>query len=78
MLSELREARKAILSSPNAAELDKRLGVFPFDQKEALRRQDILQGTKEKPVTPLRRLELIRQWEQEFKAEYKKLRDEAK
>lgn len=78
VLSELRDARKAIFASPRAAELDARLGVFPYDQKEALKRQDQLAGTKESPVTPLRRLELIRQWEKEFKAEYRKLLDEAK
>lgn len=77
VLSELRETRKAILTSANAAELDRKLGVFPFDQQEALRRQDQLQGTKANPVTPLQRLALIRRWEQEFKAEYKALREAA-
>ena len=69
VLSELRETRKLILASPNAAELDRKLGMFPFDQKEAMLRQKALGSAK-----PLQRLELIRTWEQQFKAEYKALR----
>ncbi|QOV90433.1 ABC transporter substrate-binding protein [Humisphaera borealis] len=73
VLAELRETRKLILASPAAVELDKKLGTFPFDQKEALARQKTLNAAK-----PLQRLELIRGWEQEFKAEYKALREQVK
>src|SRR5439155_2608226 len=38
LLDELRQTRSAILASPRAAELDARLGMFPFDQKETLAR----------------------------------------
>ncbi len=71
-LDELRATRKAILASPRAAELDAELGVFPFDQREALRRQATW-----KKATPVEQLRLMRDWTGEFQAEYRRLRNEA-
>jgi ABC-type Fe3+ transport system substrate-binding protein len=72
LLDDLRETREAILASPKAAELDRKLGKFPFDQKEALRRMALL---KQSP--PAKRLELQRQWTDEFRDEYANLRAQA-
>jgi ABC-type Fe3+ transport system substrate-binding protein len=73
LLDDLRDTREAILKSPNAKELDRQLGKFPFDQKEALRRAALL---KQSP--PAKRLELQRQWTEDFRQEYAKLRELAK
>ncbi|HEY7090399.1 MAG TPA: extracellular solute-binding protein [Tepidisphaeraceae bacterium] len=72
LLDELRETRRVILASPRAAELDAKLGMFPFDQKEALRRTKEWMGSR-----PIQRLALQRQWTADFRDEYRKLREEA-
>jgi iron(III) transport system substrate-binding protein len=72
LLDELRETRKAILASPRAAELDARLGVFPFNQKEALRRAEQLRN-----ASTIESLDLQRKWTEEFREEYRQLRQEA-
>ncbi|HVT89427.1 MAG TPA: extracellular solute-binding protein [Tepidisphaeraceae bacterium] len=72
VLNDLRATRAAILSSTHAAELDAKLAVFPFDQKEALRRLD-----EYRKVSPVEKLVLIRKWTSEFRDEYRALRDEA-
>ena len=61
LLDELRETRIAI-DRAGRKDLEAKLGTFPFDQAEALRRAD--QWSK---ATPLQRLELERKWKQEFK-----------
>ena len=71
-LDELRDTRAAILASPRAGELDARLGVFPFGQTEALERMK-----RYRAASPLERLTLQRQWTEEFRAEYRRLREEA-
>jgi ABC-type Fe3+ transport system substrate-binding protein len=72
LLDELRATRAAILRSPRAAELEAKLGRFPFDQKEAIRR------LKEwKSAGPARQLELQRRWTEAFREEYRRLREEA-
>ena len=71
-LEELRDTRQAILASPRAAELDAKLGRFPFDQREALRR--LAQWKQAKGATLL---ELQRRWTAEFRDEYRRLREEA-
>jgi ABC-type Fe3+ transport system substrate-binding protein len=71
-LQELRRARSAIVASPRAAELDTKLGMFPFDQQEALAR-----GKRWAAASPLDRLNLRRQWTEEFRQEYRRLREEA-
>ena len=69
LLDELRETRAAI-DRTGRKDLEAKLGVFPFDQAEALKRME--QWNK---ATPLERLELERRWKYEFKEEYRKLRD---
>jgi iron(III) transport system substrate-binding protein len=71
-LPELQKTRQAILASPRAAELDARLGMFPFDQKEALRRLAVF-----KKATSIQQLALKRAWSDEFRAEYDLLRVDA-
>jgi hypothetical protein len=71
-LDELRETRKEILASPRAAELDARLGKFPFGQAEALKR-----SAEYKIATPVKQQAIIRRWTGEFEAEYRQLREEA-
>ncbi len=71
-LEELRDTRAAILASPHAKELDARLGIFPFDQKEALRRAAVF-----KVATPVEQLALKRAWAEEFRSEYALLRVDA-
>lgn len=71
-LDELRQTRKMILASNRATELDAKLGMFPFDQKEAL-----IRAKEYLAATPLKRLELSRQWTEEFRREYAELRSEA-
>ncbi len=73
VLEELRDTRAAILASARAAELDAKLGMFPFDQKEALRRANTW-----KDSTPLQRLALQREWTEQFRREYRALRDQAR
>ena len=72
VLDELRATRAAILASPRAAELDAKLGRFPFDQKEAIRRASEWQS-----ASAAGRLELQRRWTREFREEYQTLREEA-
>lgn len=72
VLDELREARRAILASPRATELDARLGLFPYDQKEALAR-----AARFKSAAMIDRLEMQRAWTEEFRQEYRTLREEA-
>ncbi|MEA2709619.1 MAG: iron(III) transport system substrate-binding protein [Phycisphaerales bacterium] len=69
LLDDLRETRAKLLASSRSKELDAKLGIFPFDQQEALRRMQIWSKS-----TPLERLALQRQWTAEFRAEYASLR----
>jgi len=55
-----------------AAELDAKLGVFPFDQKEALAR-----AAKFKAAGMIDKLAMQRAWAAEFREEYRQLREEA-
>jgi spermidine/putrescine-binding protein len=71
-LDELRQTRKMILASPRAKELDAKLGLFPFDQREALAR-----AKQWLAADVLQRLELQRKWSEAFRAEYVTLRAEA-
>jgi spermidine/putrescine-binding protein len=71
-LDELREARAAVARSPRAAELDARLGVFPFGQAEALKRM-----ARYHDADALERLALQRRWTEEFRQEYRRLREAA-
>jgi iron(III) transport system substrate-binding protein len=71
-LDELRETRREILASPRAKELDAKLGVFPFEQPEANRRQ-----TDYAAASPVKRLEMMRAWTREFQDEYRSLREQA-
>ncbi len=71
LLDELRDTRRAIVAA-GRDDLDARLGMFPFDQKEALHRADLWQKS-----TPVKRLELQRQWTEDFRREYRRLRDAA-
>ncbi len=71
-LEDLRETRKEILASSRAAELDDDLGTFPFDQQEALRRLAIYGKAK-----PVDQLKIMRGWTQDFRDEYKRLREKA-
>jgi iron(III) transport system substrate-binding protein len=71
-LDELRATRQAILASPRAKELDAKLGVFPFDQREAVRRLAAWRA-----ASPVEQLTLMRKWTEAFEDEYRKLRDEA-
>ena len=69
LLDELRETRAAIFASSRAAELDRELGKFPFDQREALAR-----AAKWFKATPLERIEMQRNWTNDFREEYRRLR----
>jgi ABC-type Fe3+ transport system substrate-binding protein len=71
-LDELRQTRKMILSSPRSAELDAKLGVFPFGEREAMAR-----AVKWMKATPLERLEMQRVWTDEFRREYAALQASA-
>ena len=73
LLEELRETRAAVLASPRASELDARLGMFPFGQSAALERQRRYGAAK-----PIDKLALMREWENQFAAEYSDLRARAK
>lgn len=68
LLDELRETRAAI-ERAGRKDLEAKLGVFPFDQAEAMRRMNAWQT-----ATPLQRLELEREWKGQFKEEYERLR----
>lgn len=72
LLDDLRATRQAILRSPRAAELDNRLGVFPFDQKEALRRSALYHR-----ATPIEAVAILREWTKDFRDEYRQLRTQA-
>ncbi len=71
LLDELRETRAAI-DRAGRKDLEAKLGVFPFDQAEALRRM-----TQWGKATPLQRVDLERAWKSEFKNEYAQLRKDA-
>ena len=71
-LDDLRATRAAIERSPKAAELRAKLGYFPFDQKEALRRLKAWNS-----AAPAEQLHLQRQWTDDFREEYRQLREEA-
>lgn len=71
LMEELAQTRRVILASPKAAELDAKLGRFPFDQKEALKRQG---QWKDKSLSVAQRLQLQRDWTDEFRREYAALR----
>ena len=70
-LDELRATRRAILAH-HRADLDARLGRFPFDQQEALRR-----AAQWNRATPIEQLKLMRDWTAAFQDEYRRLREEA-
>ncbi len=70
-LDELRATRKAILDH-HRPDLDARLGTFPFDQQEALRR-----AATWKAAPPVEQLRLMRTWTGQFQDEYRQLRAEA-
>jgi iron(III) transport system substrate-binding protein len=72
LLDDLRSTRQAILRSPRATELDAQLGMFPFDQKEALARLAVYSR-----ASGIDRVTLLRQWTEQFRAEYRRLRQEA-
>ncbi|CAN5622540.1 hypothetical protein BH09PLA1_BH09PLA1_18120 [soil metagenome] len=72
LLDELRDTRRAIENSPHREALLARLGTFPFDQAEALRR-----AAEFDKANALQKLELKRRWQEEFRAEYRRLREEA-
>jgi ABC-type glycerol-3-phosphate transport system substrate-binding protein len=72
-LDELRAARAAIIAG-GRSDLDARLGKFPFDQLEALRRARALDALKDHPAE---RLSLLRSWTAAFRDEYRALREAA-
>lgn len=72
LLDELHDTRRAIENSPRRDELRAKLGLFPFDQAEALRR-----AAEFNQANVLQKLELKRRWQEEFRAEYASLREEA-
>lgn len=72
LLAELRQTRDVISASPRRQELERRLGTFPFDQREALARSD-----RWRTATPLERLALQRAWRDAFHEEYRRLRASA-
>ena len=71
---QARATRRAIVASPRRAELEAKLGTFPFDQKEARARAA---RYFDKSTTAVKRLEMKRQWQEEFREEYRRLREEA-
>jgi len=68
LLDDLRETRRIILEK-NRPDLDAKLGTFPFDQQEALRRAKTW-----RTATALEKIQLQRQWREEFREEYSQLR----
>jgi iron(III) transport system substrate-binding protein len=75
LLDDLRDTRASILKSPRAAELDAKLGTFSFDQAEALRRME--QWNRLRRTSAVEMLALQRQWTEEFRDEYRGLREQA-
>jgi ABC-type Fe3+ transport system substrate-binding protein len=71
VLDELRETRRAIVEA-GREDLDAKLGMFPFDQAEAMRRAE-----RWKNANPVERLKLQREWTEEFRKEYRLLREQA-
>ena len=69
LLDDLRQTRHLILAH-HRADLDARLGKFPFGQAQAIAR-----GKQWAAATPIQRLDLARQWTAEFRAEYQNLRN---
>jgi ABC-type Fe3+ transport system substrate-binding protein len=69
LLDDLRATRLAITRA-GRKDLEAKLGVFPFDQAEALRRMAAWGK-----ATPMERLDLERKWKAEFKSEYRSFRD---
>src|SRR5205823_1185210 len=72
LLADLRETRAVVLASSRSSALDDQLGTFPFDQREALNR-----AKQWAVASPLEQIELQRQWTQQFRDEYRRLREEA-
>ena len=70
-LDELRACRMAILAH-HRADLDAKLAVFPYDQKEALHR-----AAEWKAATPVEQLRMMRTWTRNFQDEYRQLRLQA-
>lgn len=71
LLDELRATRARIRLSPDAGSLDAKLGRFPFDQQEALRRQAKL---RDKSMSVSEKLAMVRAWTEQFRQEYVALR----
>ena len=71
------DAIRSVSDPAREAALEKRLGTFPFDRAEALRRLKAYQGPKDNPTKPLERLRMIRQWTAEFRSEYEAIRRDA-
>ena len=70
-LDELRATRRLILAN-GRADLDAKLGRFPFDQREAIVRLKAWAA-----ATPVEQLRMMRGWTRQFQDEYRQLRDEA-
>ncbi len=72
LLPELRETRKEIFESVDAARLDARLGTFPIDQQESEAAVEVharmLKGKPDDWLT------LQRRWREQFRQEYRDLR----
>jgi ABC-type Fe3+ transport system substrate-binding protein len=71
LLDDLRETRAGI-NHAGRKDLEAKLGTFPYDQAEALKRM-----AQWNAATPLEKLELERAWKSEFKDEYRRLREQA-
>ncbi|HEX3359272.1 MAG TPA: extracellular solute-binding protein [Tepidisphaeraceae bacterium] len=71
LLDDLRETR-AEIDRAGRKDLEAKLGMFPFDQAEALRRLSAWSR-----ATPLERIALEQKWKAEFREEYRRLREEA-
>jgi iron(III) transport system substrate-binding protein len=75
LLTDLRQTRRQIVGSRRAAELDARLGMFPIDESASQAAADIhrlmLKGKPEDWLT------LQLRWREEFRAEYRELRNAA-
>jgi ABC-type Fe3+ transport system substrate-binding protein len=72
LLNDLRNTRRAI-EQANRPDLDAKLGMFPFGEAEALRLDAQLRN-----ATVAERLALERQWKQQFRGEYRRLREAAR
>jgi len=73
LLDELRDTRAVVAASARREELERALGTFPFDQREALARAE-----RWRTATPLERLRLQQAWREEFRGEYRKVREAAR